>query len=170
MEIDKDKVESAKKSCVIDINLVNTISFNKKTLTEWAEYYRVSLPDDMTVKDVYKQFRRIADLLSDVNHKHSQAVLTRDLHHSAIKSRKAAKLLEVKKDNPKFTVDQLQATLDVEFDDDNTKEVLHTFLVDFFERIQGQLIGMRRVLESVAYSVNSELKAFGRGSEGFETQ
>lgn len=168
MEIEKEKVESAKKSCVADINLVNTISFNRKTLAEWSEYYKVSLPDDMTVKDCYRYFKKITDLLTDVNYKHSQALLARDLHHSTIKTKKASKLLQVKKDNPKYTVDQLQASLEVEFEDDNTKEVLHTFLVDFFERIQGQLIGMRKVLESVTYSVNSELKAFGKGSEGFE--
>jgi hypothetical protein len=167
MEIDKEKVEAAKKSCVADINLINTISFNKRTLAEWSEYYKVSLPDDMTVKDCYLYFKKITALLSDVNHKYSQAVLAKDLHHSAMKTKKAAKLLEVKKDNPKYTVDQLQASIEVEFEDDNTKEVLHTFLVEFFERIQGQLIGMRKVLESVTYSVNSELKAFGKGSEGF---
>jgi hypothetical protein len=122
----------------------------------------------MTVKDCYRYFKKITDLLSDVNYKHSQAVLARDLHHSAIKAKKAFRLLAIKKDNPKYTVDQLQASLETEFEDDNTKEVLHSFLVDFFERIQGQLIGMRKVLESVTYSVNSELKAFGRGSEGFE--
>ena len=168
MEIDKEKVEAAKKSCVADINLINTISFNKKTLAEWSEYYKITLPDDMTVKDCYRYFKKITGLLSDVNHKYSQAVLAKDLHHSAMKAKKAAKLLEVKKDNPKYTVDQLQASIEVEFEDDNTKEVLHTFLVEFFERIQGQLIGMRKVLESVTYSVNSELKAFGKGSEGFE--
>ena len=168
MEIDKEKVEAAKKSCVADINLINTISFNKRTLAEWSEYYKVTLPDDMTVKDCYRYFKKITNLLSDVNHKYSQAVLAKDLHHSAMKAKKAAKLLEVKKDNPKYTVDQLQASIEVEFEDDNTKEVLHTFLVEFFERIQGQLIGMRKVLESVTYSVNSELKAFGKGSEGFE--
>ena len=167
MEIDKEKVEAAKKSCVADINLINTISFNKRTLAEWSEYYKVTLPDDMTVKDCYVYFKKITALLSDVNHKYSQAVLAKDLHHSAMKAKKASKLLEVKKDNPKYTVDQLQASIEVEFEDDNTKEVLHTFLVDFFERIQGQLIGMRKVLESVTYSVNSELKAFGKGSEGF---
>lgn len=168
MEIDKEKIESAKKSCVADINLINTISFNRKTLAEWADHYRITLPDDMTVKDCYRYFKRVTDLLSDVNYKHSQAVLARDLHHSTVKSKKAVKLLQLKKDNPKYTVDQLQASLEVDFEDDNTKEVLHSFLVDFFERIQGQLIGMRKVLESVTYSVNSELKAFGKGSEGFE--
>ena len=139
MEIDKEKIEAAKKSCVSDINLINTVSFNKRTLAEWAEYYRITLPDDMTVKDCYRYFKRITDLLSDVNHKHSQAVLARDLHHSTIKAKKAAKLLQLKKDNPKYTVDQLQASLEVDFEDDNTKEVLHTFLVDFSERIQGPL-------------------------------
>lgn len=165
-----DKITSAKKSCIEDINLISSMTFNRRTLKEWTDYFHMRIPTNPVVKDIYLLLSKNNENLNELNRLISQSSLARDLHENALKAKKSARFVEIKKGNVKYTVDQINSLLDVEFADDDKKRTIHNFLVEFFNRIQGQTIGTRKAIESIAYSLNSELKTFGKaGLGGFDT-
>lgn len=161
VELEQDKIRTAKNVVGKNINAIAVIKFNGRTISELNKYYSIHISPHMTHIEVQDQMSHLSNLMLELNEQLGSLTLSASLFKNSYTSQRGKRYLEIKKEHSKYTLDQIENQLACEFFDQTNSLSIHEFLVSFFERMQGHLIGSRKMLESYMYSVTSEMRTTG---------
>lgn len=154
----EEEIVPVKNVVRLNRNAVAKTLFNGRTLEELNFYYSVAIEPDMTHIQIMAKMALLSTLLHELNAELSVLELSSSLFENRLKAKRGKRFAEIKKTNSSFSVDRIEALLDQELETDNDSLLIHQFLVKCFERMQGQLVGTRKLLESCMYAATTELK------------